>query len=159
MATITLCGVLITPGIPITSGKVALAVGSTPLRPTNFSGNCSDANNSSGQISITFTPGSDGGSAITNYKYSFDNVAFTAFDPATTTQPFVFDFTAYNRPLGVMTYIYLKAVNANGDGESNWGNVGGTNSHCWNRSSVASHDSHYCNCWRWFSQCCVYAGV
>ena len=128
MATITLCGVLITPGIPITSGKVALAVGSTPLRPTNFSGNCSDANNSSGQISITFTPGSDGGSAITNYKYSFDNVAFTAFDPATTTQPFVFDFTAYNRPLGVMTYIYLKAVNANGDGESNWGNVGGTNS-------------------------------
>jgi outer membrane protein OmpA-like peptidoglycan-associated protein len=128
MATITLCGVLITPGIPITSGKVALAVGSTPLRPTNFSGNCSDANNSSGQISITFTPGSDGGSAITNYKYSFDNVAFTAFDPATTTQPFVFDFTAYNRPLGVMTYVYLKAVNANGDGESNWGNVGGTNS-------------------------------
>jgi len=128
MATTTLCGVLITPGIPITSGKVALAVGSTPLRPTNFSGNCSDANNSSGQISITFTPGSDGGSAITNYKYSFDNVTFTAFDPATTTQPFVFDFTAYNRPLGVMTYIYLKAVNANGDGESNWGNVGGTNS-------------------------------
>ena len=27
-----------------------------------------------------------------------------------------------------MTYIYLKAVNANGDGESNWGNVGGSNS-------------------------------
>ena len=128
MATITLCGVLITPGIPFTSGKVASAVGSTPLRPTSFSGNCSDANNSSGQISLTFTPGSDGGSAITNYKYSFDNVTFTAFDPATTTQPFVFDFTAYNRPLGVMTYIYLKAVNANGDGESNWGNVGGTNS-------------------------------
>jgi len=128
IATITLCGVLITPGIPFTSGKVASAVGSTPLRPTSFSGNCSDANNSSGQISLTFTPGSDGGSAITNYKYSFDNVTFTAFDPATTTQPFVFDFTAYNRPLGVMTYIYLKAVNANGDGESNWGNVGGTNS-------------------------------
>ena len=128
MATVTLCGVLITPGIPFTSGKVASAVGSTPLRPTSFSGNCSDANNSSGQISLTFTPGSDGGSAITNYKYSFDNVTFTAFDPATTTQPFVFDFTAYNRPLGVMTYIYLKAVNANGDGESNWGNVGGTNS-------------------------------
>ena len=128
MATITLCGVLITPGIPFTSGKVASAVGSTPLRPTSFSGNCSDANNSSGQISLTFTPGSDGGSAITNYKYSFDNVTFTAFNPPTTTQPFVFDFTAYNRPLGVMTYIYLKAVNANGDGESNWGNVGGTNS-------------------------------
>ena len=127
MATITLCGVLITPGIPITSGKVALAVGSTPLRPTNFSGSCTDANDSWGQMSLTFTPGSDGGSAITNYKYSFDNVTFTAFDPATTTQPFVFNFTTLNLPTPTVS-IYLKAVNANGDGESSYGNPSGTNS-------------------------------
>lgn len=87
-------------GIPFTSGKVASAVGTTPAPPGSFSGSCSDANNSSGQISLTFTPGSNGGSPITNYKYSFDDITFTAFDPATTTQPFVFDFTAYNRPLG-----------------------------------------------------------
>jgi len=127
MATITLCGVLITPGIPFTSGKVASAVGSTPLRPTNFSGSCTDANDSWGQMSLTFTPGSDGGSAITNYKYSFDNVTFTAFNPATTTQPFVFNFTTLNLPTPTVS-IYLKAVNANGDGESSYGNPSGTNS-------------------------------
>ena len=128
IATVTLCGVLITPGIPFTSGKVASAVGTTPAPPGSFSGSCSDANNSSGQISLTFTPGSNGGSPITNYKYSFDDITFTAFDPATTTQPFVFDFTAYNRPLGVVTYIYLKAVNANGDSESSWTNSTGSSS-------------------------------
>ena len=128
MATVTLCGVLITPGIPFTSGKVASAVGTTPAPPGRFSGRCIDATNSSGQISLTFTPGSNGGSPITNYKYSFDDITFTAFDPATTTQPFVFDFTAYNRPLGVMTYIYLKAVNANGDSESSWTNSTGSSS-------------------------------
>jgi len=127
MATITLCGVLITPGIPFTSGKVASAVGSTPLRPTNFSGSCTDANDSWGQMSLTFTPGSDNGSPITNYKYSFDNVSFTAFNPATTTQPFVFNFTTLNLPTPTVS-IYLKAVNANGDGESSYGNPSGTNS-------------------------------
>ena len=127
IATITLGVALVAPGIPFTSGSVASAA-NTPLRPTNFSMSCTTPMNSTGQASLTFTPGSDGGSPITNYKYSFDNITFTAFDPPTTTQPFVFDFAAYNRPLGVMTYIYLKAVNANGDGESNWGNVGGSNS-------------------------------
>ena len=128
IATITLGVALVAPGVPFISGSVASAVGTTPSRATNFSMSCTTPNNSSGQASLTFTPGADGGSAITNYKYSFDNVTFTAFNPATTTQPFVFDFAAYNRPLGVMTYIYIKAVNANGDGESNWGNVGGSNS-------------------------------
>ena len=128
IAIIALGVALVAPGIPFISGSVASAAGTTPSRATNFSMSCTTPNNSSGQASLTFTPGSDGGSAITNYKYSFDNITFTAFNPATTTQPFVFDFAAYNRPLGVMTYIYIKAVNANGDGESNWGNVGGSNS-------------------------------
>ena len=128
MATITLCFVLISPGIPFTSSNVASAVGTTPAPPGSLSGSCSDVNNSSGQNSVTFTPGSSGGSPITNYKYSFDDITFTAFNPATTTQPFVFDFTAYNRPLGVVTYIYLKAVNANGDSESSWTNSTGSSS-------------------------------
>ena len=114
--------------IGVTAPGIASAVGSTPLRPTSFNGDCTEPSNSTGQISVTFTPGSDGGSAITNYKYSFDNITFTAFDPPKVTQPFVFDFSTYNRPLGELTYIYLKAMNANGDGESNWGNATGTNS-------------------------------
>jgi uncharacterized repeat protein (TIGR02059 family) len=118
---ITLC-------IGVTVPGIASAVGSTPLRPTSFNGDCTEPSNSTGQISVTFTSGSDGGSAITNYKYSFDNITFVAFDPPKITQPFVFDFTTYNRPLGELTYIYLKAMNANGDGESNWGNASGTNS-------------------------------
>ena len=114
--------------IGVTAPGIASAVGSTPLRPTSFNGDCTEPSNSTGQISVTFTPGLDGGSAITNYKYSFDNITFVAFDPPKITQPFVFDFTTYNRPLGELTYIYLKAMNANGDGESNWGNATGTNS-------------------------------
>jgi outer membrane protein OmpA-like peptidoglycan-associated protein len=124
-ATIALCGVFVTSGIPFMSRHVASANGSPPLRPTNFSGNCSDAYDSSGQFSLTFTPGFDNGSPITNYQYSFDNVTFTEFSPATTTQPFVFNFTTYNRPLGQLTRVYIRAVNANGPGESN-GDAGGT---------------------------------
>jgi outer membrane protein OmpA-like peptidoglycan-associated protein len=124
------CGVIVAIAlcIGVTAPGIASAVGSTPLRPTSFNGDCTEPSNSTGQISVTFTPGLDGGSAITNYKYSFDNITFTAFDPPKVTQPFVFDFSTYNRPLGELTYIYLKAMNANGDGESNWGNATGTNS-------------------------------
>ena len=126
VATLVLCGVFVTSGIPFTSGKVASAVGTTPLPPTNIDSNCSGiVTDSWGQISLTFTPGSAGGSAITNYKYSFDNVTFTAFDPATTTQPFVFNFTTLNLPPPTVN-IYLKAVNAYGDSESSWGNSSGT---------------------------------
>ncbi len=128
IATLALCGISVASGIPFMSNQIASAVGSTPLRPTNFVGNCTQPMDSTGQISLTFTPGSDGGSPITNYEYSFDNVTFTAFNPATTTQPFVFDFTTYNRPLGQMTYVYLRAVNANGFGESSYGNPSGINS-------------------------------
>ena len=128
VATLALCGVFVTSGIPFTSGKVASAVGTTPLPPTNINSNCSGiVTDSWGQISLTFTPGSAGGSAITNYKYSFDNVTFTAFDPATTTQPFVFNFTTLNLPPPTVN-IYLKAVNAYGDSESTWGNSSGTES-------------------------------
>jgi hypothetical protein len=100
VATLALCGVFITSGVPLISSHVVSANGNTPLRPTNLIGACTTPMDSTGQISLTFTPGSDGGSPITNYKYSFDNITFTAFNPPTTTQPFVFDFTTYGRPLG-----------------------------------------------------------
>jgi outer membrane protein OmpA-like peptidoglycan-associated protein len=113
--------------IGVTAPGFATAAGTTPLRPTNFSGNCRDANDSWGELSLTFTPGSDGGSPITNYEYSFNNTTWTAFSPANTTQPFVFNFTALNLPPNTVS-IYLRAVNANGAGESSWGNPSGVNS-------------------------------
>lgn len=113
--------------VGVTAPGFATAAGTTPLRPTNFSGNCRDANDSWGELSLTFTPGSDGGSPITNYEYSFNNTTWTAFSPANTTQPFVFNFTALNLAPNTVS-IYLRAVNANGAGESSWGNPSGVNS-------------------------------
>jgi hypothetical protein len=67
---------------------------------------------------ISFTaPSSDGGSAITNYQYSFNNSTFTALSPVDTTSPVsitgLSENTAYT--------LYLRAVNANGVGDSSAG--------------------------------------
>ena len=66
------------------------------------------------QLSVAFSaPSSEGGSSITNYKYSTDNGAtFTAVSPASTASPIVItgltNGTAYN--------VQIRAVNAIGDG-------------------------------------------
>jgi len=63
-------------------------------------------------ITLNFAPGLDGGSAITNYKYSLNGESFTAME--TTASPFV--ITGLN---GRETYtVSILAVNAIGDGES-----------------------------------------
>ena len=56
---------------------------------------------------LTFTAGSTGGSAITNYKYSTDNSTYTAFDPAQTSSP----LTISGLTDGQSYSFYLKAVN------------------------------------------------
>jgi predicted RNA-binding protein with TRAM domain len=67
-------------------------------------------------LSVSFTaPGTDGGSSITNYKYSTDGgITFTACSSAQTTSPIsitsLTNGTSYN--------VQIKAVNANGDGAS-----------------------------------------
>ena len=126
-ATIAVCGVFVTSGVPLMSSHVASANGNTPLRPTNFNGSCGDAYDSWGQLSLTFTPGSDGGSPITNYEYSLDNITWTAINPPTTTQPLVFNYTALNIPPPTAS-ISIRAVNANGPGESSYGHPSGSNS-------------------------------
>jgi len=60
---------------------------------------------------LTFTAGNDGGSPITNYKYSTDNSTYTAFNPAQTSSP----LTISGLTDGTTYSFYLKAVNANGD--------------------------------------------
>lgn len=64
-----------------------------------------------GQATISFTPGSDGGSVITNYKYSIDGTNYTALSPADTSSP----ITITGLTNGVTYNITLKAVNAIGD--------------------------------------------
>jgi DNA-binding beta-propeller fold protein YncE len=66
-----------------------------------------------GSAEISFTAGSDGGSAITNYKYSTDNGAtWTAFSPAVTSSP----VTIGGLTNGTTYNIKLRAVNSVGDG-------------------------------------------
>jgi len=62
-------------------------------------------------VTLTFTAGATGGSAITNYKYSTDNSTYTAFSPAQTSSP----LTISGLTNGTSYSFYLKAVNANGD--------------------------------------------
>jgi trimeric autotransporter adhesin len=86
----------------VTSTPVA-----APAAPTSLV-----ATSGNGQISIAFTAGSTNGSAITNYKYSLDGSSYTAFSPVDATTPVV--ITGLTN--GTSYTIYLKAVNAIGDG-------------------------------------------
>jgi outer membrane protein OmpA-like peptidoglycan-associated protein len=114
-ATIALSGVFVTSGVPLVSSHVASANGTTPQCPTSLSGSTTDAYDSWGQMSLNFTPGSDGGSPITNYEYRNNNGTWTAFNPPTTTRPFIFNFTTFNFPPPTVS-IELRAVNAIGPG-------------------------------------------
>ena len=64
-----------------------------------------------GSLTVAFTAGADGGSAITNYKYSTDGTTYTALSPATTTSP----FTISGLTNGTAYSVTIKAVNALGD--------------------------------------------
>ena len=64
-----------------------------------------------GSVTISFTPGSDGGSPILNYQYSIDGgVTFIAFDPAVTTSPVTITGLENNTEYTII----LKAINAVG---------------------------------------------
>ena len=82
------------------------------------------------QLSVAFTAGADGGSAITNYKYSTNNgTTFRAFSPVDTTSPLVITTLSTNGITlltnGTTYQIKILAVNANGDGAASTA-VGGT---------------------------------
>jgi LPXTG-motif cell wall-anchored protein len=64
-----------------------------------------------GSLSIAFTAGSDGGSSITNYKYSIDGTNYIALNPATTTSP----LTITGLTNGTTYSVRIKAVNGLGD--------------------------------------------
>ncbi len=95
------------------SGTASSASGSftprtTPSAPTSLVGY-----RGYGSAEVSFTAGADGGSAITNYKYSTDNGAtWTALSPAVTSSP----VTISGLTNGTTYSIKLRAVNAAGDG-------------------------------------------
>ena len=88
------------------SSSVTVTPSTTPSAPTSLSATAGD-----GQATISFTAGSDGGSAITNYKYSTDGTTYTALSPTDATTP----ITISGLTNGTSYTIYLKAVNTNGD--------------------------------------------
>jgi hypothetical protein len=64
-----------------------------------------------GSLSVAFTPGTDGGSAITNYKYSIDGINYISLNPATTNSPFVISGLTN----GTTYSVTIKALNGIGD--------------------------------------------
>jgi hypothetical protein len=89
------------------SATVTATPSTTPSAPTALSATSGDQ-----QLTISFTPGNNGGAAITNYQYSIDNGAtFTAFSPATGA---VSSVTITGLTNGTSYSVQLKAVNAVG---------------------------------------------
>jgi len=87
------------------SGRYSTCV-TAPNAPTSLSATAGNTT-----ATISFTAGSNGGSAITNYKYSTNGTTYTALSPADTTSP----VTISGLTNGTSYTIYLKAVNAIGD--------------------------------------------
>ena len=82
----------------------------TPAAPTPLVATPGDS-----QLSIAFTPGDDGGSAITNYQYRVaPSTTYIAFDPVDTTSPVV--VTGLTNDVEVT--VYIRAINAAGNGAS-----------------------------------------
>jgi hypothetical protein len=86
------------------SNSVSAIPSTVPNPPTSLS-----ATNGNSQATISFTPGSNGGSAITDYLYSIDGVTYTSSGDATT------PITITGLTNGVTYSITFKAVNANGN--------------------------------------------
>ena len=64
-----------------------------------------------GTLTVAFTAGADGGSAITNYKYSTDGTNYIALSPASTVSPFTITGLTNETSYPVT----IKAVNSVGD--------------------------------------------
>ena len=89
-------------------GTIGLTAATTPSAPT-----ITGITSGNQQLSVAFTAGATGGSALTNYKFSTDGGSnWTAVSPASTSSPVVItgltNGTVYN--------VQIRAVNAVGDG-------------------------------------------
>jgi hypothetical protein len=101
-STITVTGTGATAGSATTSVTFAITA-VAPSAPVINSITAGD-----GQLSVNFTAASNGGSAITNYKYSINGSTYIAFSPAVTTSPLVITGLTNSTSYPVT----IKAVNA-----------------------------------------------
>ena len=93
-------------GAGAASGSVSVIAGApdAPTIDSIVSGN--------GQAIITFTPGADNGSLVTNYEYSLDGINYTALNPTDATSP----ITITGLTNGTEYSITLRALNDRGAG-------------------------------------------
>ena len=96
----------------MTSGLSA----SAPSAPTINSITSGDSS-----LTVSFTVAADGGSPITNYKYSTDGVTYSALNPASTSSP----FTISGLTNGTTYSVTIKSVNTIGDSVAS-NAIGGT---------------------------------
>jgi len=95
------------------SNLLSATPATTPAAPT-----ISGITTGDEQLTVAFTAGSDGGSAITDYEYSLDGGAFVS--AGTTTSP----FTIAGLNNGQTYSVEVRAVNAEGDGASSVADTG-----------------------------------
>lgn len=99
-------------GASAASATVTGTPATTPKSPTTLS-----ATPGNGSLSVSFSPPiNTGGDAITNYKYSLNSGAFTAFSSITTTSPTSITGSITGLTNGTSYVVKLKAVNSVGDG-------------------------------------------
>jgi hypothetical protein len=94
------------PSSPVLSNATSAISAVAPSAPVINSITAGD-----GQLSVNFTAASNGGSAITNYKYSINGSTYIAFSPAVTTSPLVITGLTNSTSYPVT----IKAVNAIND--------------------------------------------
>jgi len=95
-----------------------LAIGGPyPTAPVNAPTSLSNVPSRT-SVAISFTaPTNDGGTAITNYEYSFNGSSWTALSPADATSP----ITVSGLSASTAYTVYLRAVNAVGSGPASAG--------------------------------------
>ena len=103
-------------GTGATYTSSSITPSTTPLAPTISAITASNAS-----LSVAFTAGSDGGSALTGYKYSTDGgVSFRSRASGTTGSPIVISMLSSDGTTalanGTSYSVQIKALNANGDG-------------------------------------------
>jgi LPXTG-motif cell wall-anchored protein len=100
-------GAYLNDGTGSNAGHVRIyGVPTVPVAPTITS-----VVGTNGSLSVSFASSADGGSPITNYKYSIDGTNYIALNPATTSSPF-----SISGLTNATTYsVTIKAVNVFGD--------------------------------------------
>jgi hypothetical protein len=95
--------------------KIRYTPVTVPTNPSSFSSSESVANT----VTVAITAPNDGGSPITNYQYSFDEVTWVDYSPATGPGNVTLTFDTSARAFAPTTF-YFKAVNEVGASKSSW---------------------------------------